>query len=260
MAGGTDILVKMKKGLIQPKYVVDLKGVPGLDSIVREDGYLKIGSLAKLREVEMNGLVRERFEAVAEAAGAIGSIQVRNLGTIGGNVCNASPAADLAPALLVVGALAKVFGHRGGREVPLEDFFTGVGTTTIEPDELLTEIWLPQPPRRVGSAFEKYSLRKAMDIATVNAAAQIVLDDEGICTSARIAFGAVHPTPKRARRAERALENTKIGDEEIEKASEKALEEISPITDIRGPAWYRRHVAGVLLRRVVKSALTKILG
>ena len=260
LAGGTDLLVKMKQGVEKPSYVIDLKGIPKLDQLTYENGTLRIGALVNLSTLEKSALVREKFATISEAVGSIGSLQVRNRGTVGGNICNASPAADSPAALIAMGAKAKIYSPENPRIVPLESFFTGVGKTVLQPGEFLTEIEVPEPVPRSGSAFIKHGVRNAMEIALINVGASVVLNGEGVCTDARIVLGSVAPTHIRARKAEASLVGKKIDDSLIEKAAEMAREEISPISDIRASADYRREVTKVLVKRALQKAVSRAIG
>ncbi|HLB29595.1 MAG TPA: xanthine dehydrogenase family protein subunit M, partial [Dehalococcoidia bacterium] len=204
LAGGTDLLIRMKARQWRPQYVVNIKGIPGLSGISQNGGALSIGALTTVREIETSPLVKQGYPALAYAASQIGSIQVRNSATVGGNLCNAAPSAELAPPLLVLGASARIRGPQGERSVPLEEFFTGPGRTVLGPGELLVALEVPAPVHGSSNAYLKHSPRRAMDIAVVGAAAW-VLTENGICRDCRIALGAVAPTPLRARNSEAVL-------------------------------------------------------
>lgn len=257
LAGGTDLLVAMReKGLgaeclINIKRIADLRGIGLLP-----DGGLRIGATTTLYEVETSAAVRRASSVLSEAAGTIGSVQIRNLGTIGGNVANASPAADTAPALLVLDAEMEILSASGTRIVAAERFFTGPGKTVMEQGEILAGIRIPPSAPGTRAAYLKFAPRQAMDIAVVGVAVALELDDDGSCRDARVALGAVAPTTMRARRAEAALIGA-IDERSVEKAAEEASAEAKPISDLRASGSYRRHLVGVLLKRAVKLALSR---
>jgi len=253
LAGGTDLLIRMKARQWRPQYVVNIKGIPGLRGISQNGGGLSIGALTTVREVETSPVIRQNYGSLAYAASQLGSIQVRNSATIGGNLCNAAPSAELAPPLLGLGATARIRGPQGERNVPLEEFFTGPGKTVLGPGELLVGLEVPAPAPGSGNAYIKHSPRRAMDIAVVGVAAW-VLQEEGLCRDCRIALGAVAPVPMRARNAEATLRGQPLTDELLAKAGQAAMAECSPIDDIRGSAEYRREMVRVLTQRAVKQA------
>ena len=255
LAGGTDVIVSMREGKIAPAHIVNIKRISGLDKIgPSTGGGLRIGALATIGAVETSALVRNAFPMVAEAAHQIGSLPVRNRATVGGNLCNSSPSADMAPPLIALGAVAKIAGPKGRRSVKLEEFFTGPGKTVLSKVEILTEIHIPDPPRNSFGAFLKHGPRQCMDIATVNAAVMVTLKGK-VCENARVVLGAVAPVPMRAKRAEAEIRGKPIEDEIIRKVGEIAAEECVPISDVRGSADYRREVVNVLVRRLFGKAL-----
>jgi CO/xanthine dehydrogenase FAD-binding subunit len=254
VAGGTDLLPQMKNGVIRPALVVDLSGVPELRQIQGGNGRsLRIGAAVSARELEVNPAARGACLAVAESAALIGSLQVRNLATVGGNLCNAAPSADMAPPLMALGAEAVIAGPGGQRRVPLEDFFTGVRKTVLASNEVLVELIVPSPGPRSGGQYQRHTPRRELDIAVVGVAAQLTLTD-GRCTKARIALASVAPTPVRAVAAERALEGHAVTPETIERAAALAVEAARPISDQRGSADFRRHLVRVLTRRTLTTA------
>ncbi|MGA2461962.1 MAG: xanthine dehydrogenase family protein subunit M [Candidatus Bathyarchaeia archaeon] len=255
LAGGTDVIVSMREGKIAPAHIVNIKRISGLDKIgPSTGGGLRIGALATIGAVETSALVRNAFPMVAEAAHQIGSLPVRNRATVGGNLCNSSPSADMAPPLIALGAVAKIAGPKGRRSVNLEEFFTGPGKTVLSKVEILTEIHIPDPPRNSFGAFLKHGPRQCMDIATVNAAVMVTLKGK-VCENARVVLGAVAPVPMRAKRAEAEIRGKPIEDEIIRKVGEIAAKECVPISDVRGSADYRREVVNVLVRRLFGKAL-----
>jgi aerobic carbon-monoxide dehydrogenase medium subunit len=251
LAGGTDLFVKMKHRRLVPSVLVNLKRISGLDQIGWDahEG-LRIGALTTIEAIKNSVLVRERFPVLSEAAGVLGTTQVRNLGTLGGNLGNASPSAEFAPPLLILNGSARCVGRRGEREVPLKEFFVGPGKSALEPDEIITEILVPNPSTRAQPVYLKHSLRK-MDVAMAAAAVFVSLDGD-VCSDARIALGAVAPTPFRARKAEKTLMGERLsGDskenELLEQVAQVASGESLPIDDVRSYASYRRKIVGMLV-------------
>ena len=257
VAGGTDLLPQMKNGLIKPAAVIDLSGVADLRVLRREDGAgLRVGASVAAREIELDPYTRSAYPALAESGALVGSVQIRNLATVGGNLCNAAPSADMAPPLMALEAEAVVAGPRGRRRVPMADFFTGVRRTVLAPDELLVELIVPAPGPRSGGQYLRHTPRRELDIAVVGVASQVTLSD-GVCRKARIALAAVAPTPIRATAAERALEGQPLTAQQIARAAQLAVEAARPISDQRGSADFRRHLVGVLTRRTLTTALER---
>jgi len=257
VAGGTDLLPQMKNGLIKPAAVIDLSGVADLRVLRREDGAgLRVGASVAAREIELDPYTRSTYPALAESGALVGSVQIRNLATVGGNLCNAAPSADMAPPLLALDAEAIIAGPRGRRRVPMADFFTGVRRTVLAPDELLVELIVPAPGPRSGGQYLRHTPRRELDIAVVGVASQITLSD-GVCRKARIALAAVAPTPIRATAAERALEGQPLTAQQIARAAQRAVEAARPISEQRGSADFRRHLVGVLTRRTLTTALER---
>jgi aerobic carbon-monoxide dehydrogenase medium subunit len=260
VAGGTDLVPGMKIGVARPATVIDLSGIRELREIeARADGSLRIGAAVSARALEQSPLVRERYPALAESAGLVGSVQVRTLATLGGNVCNAAPSADMAPPLLALDAVAVIAGPNGRRVVPFAEFFVGVRRTVVAPDEMLVEIEIPAPAAGSGGTYRRHTPRRELDIAIVGVASQLTICD-GRCATARIALAAVAPTPVRARDAEAALEGSAVTPETIEAAARLAVEAAQPISDQRGSAEYRRHLVRVLTRRTLRTALDRAEG
>jgi aerobic carbon-monoxide dehydrogenase medium subunit len=259
LAGGTDLLPQMKNGLLKPACVVDLSGVSRVRTLQPDASGLRIGAAVPARALERDTVTRSAYTALAESAALVGSVQVRNLATLGGNLCNAAPSADMAPPLLALDAVAVIAGPRGERRVPFADFFTGVRRTVLGPDEILVEIAVPAPGPRSGGQYLRHTPRRELDIAVVGVASQLTLAD-GVCRKARIALAAVAPTPLRAHGAEHALEGKPVTAEAIERAAELAVGAARPISDQRGSADYRRHLVRVLTRRTLRTALTRAGG
>jgi aerobic carbon-monoxide dehydrogenase medium subunit len=257
IAGGTDLLTALKERWERPAYVISLGAIPGLSYITYDDaGGLRIGAGATVRQVETSPIVRKLYPVLALAASTLASIQIRNLATVAGNICRASPSADMPPALLALDASVQLTGPAGERSVPLGEFFTGPGRTVLSPNEILCEIQVPPVRLHSGAHYIKHSPRRAMDLATVGVAAALALYG-GYCYCARIALGAVAPTPQRARQAEALLFGQKITSELLDAAAQAAGAEASPISDVRGSALYRREMVRVLARRSLEAALAQ---
>lgn len=256
LAGGTDLYLRLRKGVFVPDYVIDLKRVSNLNYITpNRGGGVQLGPTTLQDDVAGSALIQQLYPALAEAALWVGAVQTRNRATLVGNLCNASPAADTAPALLSYGAQVKIASAQGERTIPLEEFFVGPGRTALQDNELMAEIILPAPAPHTGAAFFRRT-RTAMDIAVVCGAAMLQLADE-TCQNARISLGAVGPTPMRATRAEAALRGQTLTDQVVEEASRIASEEARPIDDVRSTGEYRREMVRVLTRRGLRQALER---
>jgi carbon-monoxide dehydrogenase medium subunit len=256
VAGGTDLLPQLKNGLLRPAFVVDLSGLAPLRRLTAGRQGLRVGAGVTARQLELDPRVQKRYASLAEGGALVGSVQIRNLATVGGNLCNAAPSADLAPPLMALEAEAVIAGPAGKRQVPLADFFLGVRRTVLAPDELLLELVVPAPGRRSGGNYLRHTPRRELDIAVVGVASQLTLAD-GVCARARIALAAVAPTPVRALAAERALEGQPVTPEHIERAAELAVGAAQPISDQRGSAEFRRHLVRVLTRRTLTTAFAR---
>jgi CO/xanthine dehydrogenase FAD-binding subunit len=256
IAGGTDILPKLKRREIKaPEYIIDLKGIPGLDYIKYDEvGGLRLGALVTIHAAETSPIVQERFGVLFQAVESMASTQVRNRGTIAGNLCNAVPSADTAPALLTLEASLKLTSQEGERIVGLGDFFTGPNETVLTDEEILQEIHVPNLPPHSGGSYQKLTPRRSMDLAVVGVAAVVVAED-GVCNDIRIALGAVAPTPMRSRRAEDIVRGQKLTDEVIDRAAQIASEECHPISDHRASAQYRCDMVEVLTNRAIQQAI-----
>ena len=256
LAGGTDLLPQMKNSVVMPKRVIDLSGVARVKILECDTKGLRIGAAVPARQVEQDPRVREGYAAVAESAALLGSVQVRNLATVGGNICNAAPSADMAPPLVALEAQAVIAGPKGERRVPLSDFFTGVRKTVVGPDEILVEIFVPAPGPHSGGSYIRHTPRRELDIAVVGVASQVTIAN-GVCAKARISLAAVAPTPVRATAAEAALEGKPLTPELIERAADLAGQAAKPISDQRGSADFRRHLVRILTRRTLTTALAR---
>lgn len=254
LAGGTDLLPRLKQRLLNIKYLINLKKVPGLTGIVLDSKQgLRIGSLTTMRDLEQSGLIRDSYKVLWEAAGAVGSVQVRNLATVGGNLCHAAPSAETAAPLLALEAHVNIAGPSGERQIQLKDFFAGPGKNVMQKGEILKEIIIPPLLPRTGGHYFKLGSRQAMDIAVVGVASVVTMKD-GICSKCRIALGAVAPTPVRAMKAENLLQGKKLEPQILEKAGLQAMEEAKPISDHRGSAEYRKEMVKALTIRTVQEA------
>ena len=258
IAGGTDLLVQMKHGDSLPKYIINITGIPGQDYIDYNDkAGLSIGALATIHSIEVSSLIQEKFNTLAQAARQLGTAQIRNRATIAGNLCNAAPSAELAPALIVLGARARIVGTAGERTALIEDFFAGPGQTVLKPDEILTEIQVPNLLPGSGGVYIKHTIRRAMDLAIVGVGVMLTVD-RSVLNNVRIALGAVAPIPIRARNAEGILAGEKLDDDLLQKAGLIASEESSPINDVRSSADYRRKMVKVLVARAIKQAVEQV--
>jgi carbon-monoxide dehydrogenase medium subunit len=260
VAGGTDLLPQMKVGVVKPRTVVDVSALPDLKVLhVDDEDRLHVGAAVSARAIELHAPTLAHFTALAEGASVVGSFQVRNLATLGGNLANAAPSADMAPPLLALDADLIIAGKHGRRHVPITDFFLGVRRTQLAPDEVLVEIIIPAPAPGSGGTYVRHTPRRELDIAVVGVASHVTVRD-GTCTQARIALGAVAPVPLRATAAEARLENEAVTAELIEEAAELAVAAASPISDQRGSAEYRRHLVRVLTRRTLTTAFERATG
>jgi len=254
-AGGTDLLVAMKETGQSPEYLIDIKSIPGLSSITYDEKEgLRIGTCATIREIETSRVVQEKFPPLAQGAQVLGSVQIRNRGTIGGNLCTASPSADTAPPLLVLDAKVKLVGPKGERVLPLDQFFVGPGMTVLE-NELLTEVIVPPPAPDTRGVYLYIMRRRAVDLALVGVAASAAgTGKNGTWKDVRIALGAVAPTPIRARKAEAVLEGRKKEARLIAEAARIASEQDACcITDVRASEWYRKELVRVLTQRALQQ-------
>jgi CO/xanthine dehydrogenase FAD-binding subunit len=253
LAGGTDLLVQMKNREVIPRYLINIKDIPNLDYIRYDDKEgLRIGALTPIEALKTSILIRRRFGILSQAAAVLGTVQIRNRGTIAGNLCNASPAAETAPALITLAAKARIVGVAGERAVALEDFFVGPGQTVLQAGEILTEIQVPNLPPRSGGAYLKHSIKR-MDIAIVGVGVVITLNGE-VCNDIKIALGAVASTPIRAKKAEEIIRGQGLDSELMERAAQIASEESRPIDDIHSYAQYRKQMVKVLAKEAMKQA------
>lgn len=254
LAGGTDLVVGLRSGRAVPDLVVDIKRVGGLSRQIEQvDGALRVGAGVTMRAITGDARVRRHFPALVDAALVVGSVQIRNRATLAGNICNASPAADTAPALLVYGALVNVIGPRGGRRLPLESFFVAPGRTALRPSELVASIDLPIPTAPTGAAFGRVTRRRGVDLATINVCALVSARDQ-----ARFAFGAVAPTPILAIDDGKVVAAATASSADLSAAIRPLFANTSPITDVRGSSEYRLAMLDVMTRRTLSAALERL--
>jgi len=283
IAGGTDVIVMIKQKQISPDVLISLQGIPGLNQI-QYDGSLRIGPMVTHRTIEMSEVIRKEFSALADAVDVLGSVQIRNVGTVVGNICTAAPSADTATPLLVLGTQVKTTSLKGERTVPIEEFFKGPGETVLNEGELVTELLIPKPLPNTGSAYWKHQRRLALDLPILGVSILISLDkstvscsdmlctlspissilhtmeqDQLICKEVKIALGVAAPTPMRAMKAENLLRGKKISDELLEEVAEAATKEAQPRDTIRGEAWYRRDMIKVSVKRMVMKSIERVV-
>ncbi len=257
LAGGTDLIVQIERGRVAPRHVIGLGRVPGLAGI-EVNGRITLGARVTHRAIEQTPALAGPLRCLVEGAEVIGGHQVRNVATIGGNLVNASPAADLVPCLLALDGVVTLVGPGGEREVPIERFLLGPNRTARRPDELVTRVDLPALPPRAATAFLKAGRRRAMEISVVCVAARLDLDATlERCLEARVVLGAVAPTAVRAHAAERLLEGQPVGGEAFRRAAEAAQEACRPIDDVRASAGFRQHLVGVLVRRALDRCVER---
>jgi CO/xanthine dehydrogenase FAD-binding subunit len=258
LAGGTNLIPDMRGGSHHPTVMMNIATLDELLGIHLQDGHLVLGAGVTIEELLDDPLIAQHATVLRDAASVMANPLVRNRATLGGNLVNASPAADTAPPLLVLNAEVQLLSEQGARRVPLDQFFSGVGRTVREPQELLVSIRCPLPAAASATAHRKLALRKASAISVVSAAAALTLDGHGRCAQARIALGAVAPTPIRAYEAEKALSGQPPTSEAIAEAARLAVEATSCIDDIRGCLAYRQRTAEVLVRRLLSEAASAV--
>ena len=257
IAGGQSLLVLMKQGLVAPEYLIDIKGLTELNYIKSDAKGLRIGALTTHRAIEKSAVIKRKCSVLAEMEQRLASIQTRNWGTIGGNICHGEPAGDPAPVLIALNATLSLASVKGKRNMAVEDFSLDYFETALEHNELLTEIQVPAAPPHTGTAYTKFNVIES-DLATVGVAVSITLrSGDGVCQDVRIALGASAPTPMRAKQAEAVVKGKKITDNLLKEAGEIASTEAEPISDIYASAEYRRELMKVLVSRVGKEALAR---
>jgi CO/xanthine dehydrogenase FAD-binding subunit len=283
IAGGTDVIVMIKQKTTAPDALISLQGIPGLDEI-KFNGSLSIGPMVTHRMIEKSELIKKDFSALADAVGWLGSIQIRNVATIGGNICTAAPSADTATPLLVLGTQVKIKNLKEERTVPIDEFFKGPGETVLRSGEMIKELMIPKPLPHTGSAYYKLQRRLALDLPILGVSVLLSLDknkitcsdilcttspissilhkmeeDQIVCKEVRIALGVAAPTPIRAVKAEALLRGKYLSDELLEEAAETAAKEAQPRDSIRGEAWYRRDMIKVLVKRMSMKSIERVI-
>ena len=254
LAGGTDLLVQLRSGMVEPSMVVDIKRLPEVREIAAEDGGFRVGAAVSGAELGEHVELKARWPGVVESAELIGSTQIQGRASMGGNLCNASPAADTVPALIAARATCTVAGPRGRREIAVEDICTGPGRTSLAPGEFVVSFHLPARPPHSGDAYLRFIPRTEMDIAVVGVGVSLTLDLQGACTQAEVSLGAVAPTALRVREAAEALVGTRLDDAAMEALARAAAAACRPIDDKRGTVAFRTRVAGVLAQRAARIA------
>jgi carbon-monoxide dehydrogenase medium subunit len=283
IAGGTDVIVMIKQKAMAPEVLISLQGIPGLDQI-KYNGSLTVGPMVTHRAIEKSEVIRKNFSALADAVDYLGSIQIRNVATIGGNICTAAPSADTATPLLVLGTQVRIKNPKGERTLPIEEFFKGPGETVLKTGEMVEALLIPKPLPHTGSAYYKLQRRLALDLPILGVSVLLSLDknritcsdllcttspisailhkmeeDEIICKDVRIALGVAAPTPMRAVKAEALLRGKKLSDELLEEAANTASQEAQPRDTLRGEAWYRRDMVRVLVKRMAMKSIERVV-
>ena len=261
LAGGTDLIDHMRVGKYRPDVVVDIKGIAELNVLSVDDDGLHVGAAVPCYRIYDHAVVNDQYAALADSCHIIGGVQIQSRASMGGNLCTSGPAADTTPSMIALAGVCLIAGPDGRREVPVESFCTGPGQNVLQPGELLVEVRFPPRPDHGGSHYRRLIPRNEMDIAVVGVGAAVELDaGKESFVSARIGLGAVAPTPLLADSVAEAVKGQPINDQTLEKAAEVARRIVSPITDMRGTADYRRHVTGVLVKRVLQAAVTRARG
>lgn len=283
VAGGTDVIVMIKQKTISPDILISLQGIPGLNEI-KYNGFLSIGPMVTHRMIEKSELIKKDFSALADAVSWLGSIQIRNVATIGGNICTAAPSADTATPLLVLGTQVKIKGVKEERTIPIEEFFKGPGETVLKTGEMIKELIIPKLLPNTGSAYYKLQRRLALDLPILGVSVLLSLDknkvtcsdmlctaspissilhkmeeDEIVCKEVRIALGVAAPTPFRTVKAEGLIRGKKLSDELLDEVAETASKEAQPRDSIRGEAWYRRDMIRVLVKRMAMKSIERVI-
>jgi len=257
LAGGTDLLVQLRSGVIEPELIVDIKKIAEVRSILKEDGKFRVGAAVTGAELGEHGDLKAAWPGVVEAAELIGSTQIQGRASLGGNLCNASPAADAVPALVAAGAVCMIAGPNGRRELPVEAICTGPGQTSLSPGEFVVSFLFPIPKPRSSDAYLRFIPRTEMDIAVVGVGIHLTLNAENVCSDARVAVGAVAPTVLLVEESAAALVGTMVDDAGIDKMIAAVRDSCDPIDDKRGTVVFRTQVAGVLAGRVCRIALQR---
>ncbi len=257
LAGGTDLLVQLRADVVEPELIVDVKAIPELRDVAAEAGGFRVGAAVTGAELGEHVALKQAWPGIVESAELIGSTQIQGRATMGGNLCNASPAADTTPALIAAAAVARVVGPNGVREVPVEEICTGPGQTSLAKGEIVASFLLPQRPKRAGDAYLRFIPRTEMDIAVVGVGVSLALDGDGTCGAARVALGAVAERPLLVPEAGDALVGTRLEAPALARLADAASAACRPIDDKRGTKEYRIKVAGVLARRAAQQAFER---
>jgi carbon-monoxide dehydrogenase medium subunit len=257
LAGGTDLLVQLRTDLLEPVLLVDIKGIPELAEIKEERGGFRVGAAVAGAQLKEHPKLKSVWPGVVEAANLIGSTQIQGRASMGGNLCNGSPAADSVPALIAAGAKASIVGPKGRRDVPVEDVMLGPRKLSLAKGEIIASFLLPARPANTGDAYLRFIPRTEMDIAVVGCGVCLTLDARGTCTAARVSLGAVAPRPLLVADAAKALIGSKVDEPALVKLDAAARAACQPIDDKRGTKDYRIKVAGVLARRAAVIALER---
>jgi carbon-monoxide dehydrogenase medium subunit len=260
LAGGTDVIVQMETDLIEPRLLVDIKKIAEMRQIVAEKGGFRVGAAVPGMDIVNNAAFCNAWPGVVDGVKLIGSIQIKGRATIGGNLCNGSPAADSVPPLIAAGAIARICGPNGVREVPVDQIPVGPGKTSLAKDEIVVSFFLPPRPAHSGDAYQRFTPRTEMDIAVVGASVNLTLDNGGTCTAARVALGAVAPTVLLVKEAADTLIGTRVDEAALDRLAAAASAACRPIDDKRGTKEYRIKVAGVLAKRTAQQALERARG
>ncbi len=260
LSGGTDLLIQMRSGMSKPEMVIDVKGINEMTSVKIENGGYRFGAAVPCMHLVENKAFAKVWPGVIDGCNWVGSVQVRGRASVGGNVCNASPAADTVPAMIAAGAIASVVGPKGRRDIPVEQIAAGPGKTTLEKGELVASFFLPERAPRSGDAYMRFTPRSEMDIAVVGCGINLTLDEHGICTHARVALGAVAERALVVPEAAAALIGTTVDEAALTKLAAAASAAARPIDDKRGTKAFRIKVAGVLARRAAVVALNRAKG
>ena len=254
LAGGTDLLVQIRMGFASPELIIDIKNIPELRAITSSKGAIRVGAAVSGAELGEHADVSKTWPGVVEATELIGSTQIQGRASLGGNLCNASPAADTVPALVAAGAVCRVVGTGGERNVPVEEINTGPGSTSLGDDEFVVDFDFPVRPARSGDAYLRFIPRTEMDIAVVGAGVSLTLAEDGSCQDARVSLGAVAPTVVLLEEGAKALIGTTIDEGALKELDSAARAACNPINDKRGTIEFRTDVAGVLARRAALIA------
>lgn len=260
LAGGTSLVVDLKTDRYQAGHVISINRIAALRGITSADGGVRIGALTTLNRLAASEVVRARFPALIEAAREMASPQIRNLGTVGGNIVGAVPCADLPPVLTVLCATLGLWSPIGSRVLPIESFFVGARETVLRNDEILTEVFVPNPAARFGAAYARFGLREANSVAVAAVAAGLALAEDGTIGEARICLSAVASKPTLVAAAENLLTGKVLDEGALDRAAEAAMAAAQPISDVRGTAEYRRELVGTMTRRALLTARARAAG